>query len=68
MNAAIVENGIVTNVIVVDDINFMPGLVEIPEGKFIHIGDNIDNMVDIGVTITKNNAVITSSETTPTVV
>jgi hypothetical protein len=46
MNAAIVENEIVVNVIVVDDINFMPNLVKIPEGKFIHIGDNINDMFD----------------------
>jgi len=65
MNAAIVENGIVTNIIVVDDISTIPNLVEIPEGKYIHIGDNINDMVDIGTqlpankTTTGNNSVTT---------
>jgi hypothetical protein len=65
MNAAIVENGIVINVIVVDDINIIPNLIEIPDGKYIHIGDNINNMVDVNgqlpvaETKTGNNSVTT---------
>jgi hypothetical protein len=63
MYAAIVNNEIVENVIIVDDINVFPNLVEIPEGKFIHIGDNIKNMVDVGVHIEQP----VPNKTTPTV-
>jgi hypothetical protein len=63
MNAAIVENGIVINVIVVDNIDVIPNLVEIPDGKFIHIGDNIENMVGVPVSIDLNS----NKTTAPTV-
>jgi len=70
MYAVIVENEIVINVIVVDDINFMPGLVEIPEGKFIHIGDNINDMFDVVKPVEATTIPKTSSSTdgTPTIV
>ena len=32
MRAALIENGIVTNVILVEDLNFMPGLVDDSQG------------------------------------
>jgi len=63
MIAAIVENGIVVNVIVVDDINVFPNLVEIPDGKFIYIGDNIENMINLGVPADLNS----NQATPPTV-
>lgn len=38
INAAQIENELVTNVIVVTDINFLPNLVAIPEGASVGIG------------------------------
>ncbi len=38
INAAQIENELVTNVLVVTDINFLPNLVEIPEGSSVGIG------------------------------
>jgi len=35
MQAHIIENGIVVNTIVVDSLNFMPGLIEAPAGTGI---------------------------------
>jgi hypothetical protein len=38
INAAQIDNELVVNVIVVTDINFLPNLVEIPEGSSVGIG------------------------------
>lgn len=38
INAAQIENDLVTNVLVVTDINFLPNLVAIPEGLSVGIG------------------------------
>ena len=38
INAAQIENELVTNVLVVTDINFLPNLVAIPEGASVGIG------------------------------
>lgn len=35
MQAHIIENGVVVNTIVVDSLDFMPGLIEAPEGTGI---------------------------------
>jgi len=41
-NAAVIEDGVVTNVIVVNSLSFMPNLVIIPEGVSAGIGWGYD--------------------------
>ena len=41
-NAAVIEDGVVTNVIVVNSLSFMPNLVLIPEGVSAGIGWGYD--------------------------